>query len=246
MTSPIDAWKERYTLDQVRLPGDIDELAVVCCESDTRTVSHIGIELENCVFNNSTLQQLRRRVAPGGQTKVQLRYNTARMDRIWVQDPVTLQRFEVLNQDPVTKDLSAKQVTALESIRRKSQSTGTVITRAQARKQIEETYRPLVLARTMLERRRALKILGLIVNENPPEKSRKPEPKTRQKTKTAVNSPAKSAQENKFVTEAAGISMPTSKSFPGSSPPKFKVVRQGSARDQSHVSTGRSADANSH
>ena len=102
MTSSIDAWKERYTLEQVRLPGDIDELAVICCVSDTRRVSHIGIELENCTFNSSTLQKLRQRVAPDGETKVQLRYNTARMDRIWVQDPVTLQRFEVLNQDPAT------------------------------------------------------------------------------------------------------------------------------------------------
>lgn len=246
MTSSIDAWKERYSLEQVRLPGDIDELEVICCESDTRTVSHIGIDLENCVFNSSTLQQLRRRVAPGGQTKVQLRYNPARMDRIWVQDPVTLQRFEVMNHDPDTKDLSAKQVAALEAIRSKSQSTGTVITRAQARKRIEEIYRPLVHAKTMLERRRALKILGLIANESTPEKSKKKAPKALSKVKASGNGSAIPVQEKKIVTEAADISVPPSKSTPGSSPPKFKVVRQGSARDQSHVTTGRSADAHSY
>lgn len=246
MTSSIDAWKERYTLEQVRLPADIDELAVICCESDTRTVSHIGIELETCTFNNSTLQQLRRRVAPDGHTKVQLRYNTALMDRIWVQDPVTLQRFEVLNLDPVTKDLSAKQVAALESIRRKSQSNGTVMTRAQARKRMEEIYRPLVQAKTMLERRRALKILGLIVNESAPEKSKNKAPKALSNVKASGKGSAIPVQEEKVVTEAADISLMSSKSSPGSPPPKFKVVRQGSARDQSHVSTGRSADANSH
>jgi hypothetical protein len=245
MTSPIDAWNERYTLDRVRLPGYIDELEVICCESDTRTVSHIGIGLENCVFNNSTLQQLRRRVAPGGTTKVPVRYNPARMDRIWVQDPVTLQRFEVLNHDPVTKDLSAKQVTALESIRRKSQSTGTVITRAQARKRIEEIYRPLVLAKTMLERRRALKILGLIVNESPPEKSKKTTPKARPKVRNTSNGPADAVQDANVVMETTDIGVAPSGSSPRTSPPKFKVVRQGLARDQSHVSTGRSADANS-
>lgn len=246
MTSSIDAWKERYSLEQVRLPGDIDELAVICCESDTRTVSHIGIELENCTFNNSTLQQLRRRVAPDGQTKVQLRYNTAKMDRIWVQDPVTLQRFEVLNHDPATKDLSAKQVTALESIRRKSQSIGTVITRAQARKRIEEIYRPLVQAKTMLERRRALKILGLIVNESPPEKSKKSAPKARPKLKNTSNDLAMAVQETNGVIETTGISVTQLASSPGASPPKFKVVRKGLTRDQSHVSTGRNADAHSH
>lgn len=138
MTSSIDAWKERYALDKVRLPADIDELEVICCESTARTVTHIGVELENCVFNNSALQQLRRRVAPGGVTKVQLRYNPGRMDRIWVQDPVTLERFEVLNQDPQTKDLSVLQIAAVEAARRKSQLQGVVITRAQARKKIEE------------------------------------------------------------------------------------------------------------
>ena len=246
MTSSIDAWKERYTLEQVRLPGDIDELAVICCESDTRTVSHVGIELENCVFNNPTLQQLRRRVAPDGQTKVQLRYNTARMDRIWVQDPVTLQRFEVMNHDPATKDLSAKQVAILESIRRKSQSTGTVITRAQARKRIEETYRPLVHAKTMLERRRALKILGLIVNECPPQKSKKMAPKKWQKVESTSNDLAIGVQETNGVIQATGISMTPLTSSLGASPPKFKVVSKGLTRDQSNVRTARNADANPH
>jgi hypothetical protein len=246
MTSSIDAWKERYSLEQVRLPGDIDELEVICCESDTRTVSHIGIELENCIFNNSTLQQLRQRVAPGGQTKVQLRYNPARMDRIWVQDPVTLQRFEVMNHDPETKDLSAKQVSALESIRRKSQSTGTVITRAQARKRIEEIYRPLVHAKTMLERRRALKILGLVFNESPPEKSKKMAPKKRPKVVNTSNDLPTAVQETNGVIQATGISVTPLTSSPGASPPKFKVVRKGLERDKSTVSTERNSDANPH
>lgn len=246
MTSSIDAWKERYSLEQVRLPGDIDELEVICCESDTRTVSHIGIELENCVFNNSTLQQLRRRVAPGGKTKVELRYNTARMNRIWVQDPVTLQRFEVLNHDPATKDLSANQVSAMEAIRNKSQSIGTVITRAQARKRMEEIYRPLVRAKTMLERRRALKILGLIVSESPPEKPKKSAPKARPKLKTTGNDLATAVKETDGVITATGSSLTQLRSSPGAPPPKFKVVRNGLPREQSHVNTGGNADAHSH
>ena len=246
MTSSIDAWKERYSLEQVRLPGDIDELEVICCGSETRTVSHIGIELGNCVFNNSTLQQLRRRVAPGGETKVQLRYNTARMDRIWVQDPVTLQRFEVLNHDPATKDLSANQVSTVEAIRRKSQSIGTVITRAQARKRMEEIYRPLVHAKTMLERRRALKILGLIVNESPQEKSKKSAPKARPKLKTTGNDSAIAVQETNGVIKATGSNLTQLGSSPGAPPPKFQVVRNGLTLEQSHLSTGVNADAHSH
>ncbi len=244
MTSPIDAWNERYTLDQVRLPGDIDELAVICCESDTRTVSHIGIELENCIFNNSMLQQLRRRAAPGGQIKVQLRYNTARMDRIWVQDPVTLQRFEVLNRDPDTNDLSAKQVAALELIRRKSQSTGTVITRAQARKKIEEIYRPLLQAKTMLERRRAMKILGLIANEDPIKQAKSVKPKALRNATNSNNIPANTTSKSINVRAAKKSSTATSGSFSGTSPPKFKVVLHGSIRDHSDLNVGRSPDAN--
>lgn len=246
MTSPIKAWSELYTLDQVRLPGDIDELAVICCESVTRTVSHIGIELENCIFNNSTLQQLRRRVAPGGQTKVQLRYNTALMDRIWVQDPVTLQRFEVLNKDPVTRDLSAKQVAALEHVRRISEATGTVITRAQARQRIEEIYRPMLNARNMGDRRRALKILGLTVNESPTEKSKKAVPKARPKAKSTSKDSAVAGQEANVVIQSSGVSVAPLASSPGASPPRFKVVRQGPARAPSSVSTGRGKDGNSH
>lgn len=222
MTSSIDAWKEHYALDHVRFPADIDELAVICCESDTRTVTHIGIELENCIFNNSTLQQLRRRVALGAVTRVQVRYNTGRMDRIWVQDPITLQRFEVLNQDPNTKDLSAKQVAALESIRRKSNSMGTVITRAQARKRIEQIYRPMLQAKTMLERRRAFKILGLISAESEPEIPKKGTTKARAKPRNTRNDPVANSQKPSEVKGAT----PTSSQ--DTSPPKFKVVRQGS------------------
>lgn len=246
MTSAIEAWKARYSLERVRLPGDIDELEVICCESDTRTVSHIGIQLENCVFNNSTLQQLRRRVAPGAQVKVQLRYNPARMDRIWVQDPATRQRFEVKNHDPATMDLSAKQVTAVESIRRESQATGTVITRAQARKRIEEIYRPLVHAKTMTQRRRALKLLGLTINDNPPDKSKKTAPKARAKGNTTGNDLAIAVQETNGIFEATGISLTQLASSPGSPPPKFKVVRKGSPRDLSHDSTGRNSDVPPH
>ncbi|WP_180124881.1 Mu transposase C-terminal domain-containing protein [Rhodoferax sp. BLA1] len=246
MTSSLDAWKERCTLEQVRLPGDIDELSVTCCESDTRRVSHTGIELGNCTFNNSELQQLRRRVAPGGQTMVQLRYNTARMDRIWVQDPVTLHRFEVLNHDPATKDLSAKQVAILESIRHKSQPIGTVITRAQARKRMEDIYSPLVRAKTMLERRRALKILGLIANDITPEKTKVNAPKATSKVKASGNGAANAVQEEKVDAVAADIEMPPKKSTPASSPPKFKVVRQGSTRNQPPSSSGKNADAHSH
>lgn len=245
MTSHIEAWKELYALDQVRLPADIDELAVICCESRTRTVSDIGIELENCIFNNSTLQQLRRRIAPGGETKVELRYNSARMDRIWVQDPVTLHRFDVLNLDPVTKDLSAHQVAVLEALRRKSQSIGTIITRAQARKQIQDTYQPLLLAKTMQERRRALKILGLIAKENPPKKTKNVKPTTPRKGKSTNKHLAAPVQEPAAAIEATRIGVVPPGNLAATSPPKFKVVRQGSTRDEAEFNATRNADGQS-
>lgn len=229
MTSPIDAWNERYALDRARLPGDIDELEIICCESAVRAVSHIGIELENCIFNNSALQQLRRRVAPGGKTTVRLRYNTARMDRIWVEDPVTHERFEIQNLDPTTKDLSAKQVAAQETIRRKPQPNGTVITRAQARKKMEEIYRPLLLAKTMLERRRAFKILGLISNEAPPEKSSQPTAKTPSPAKTRQVGATPAVKKGKAVPSKSSTDQAAALPVdfaPGASPPKFKIVRQ--------------------
>lgn len=243
MTSPIDAWNQLCLLENVRLPADIDELDVVCSESATRAVSHVGIELENCVFNNSTLQQLRRRVAPGAKTTVEVRYNSTRMTRIWVEDPVTHERFEVLNQDPATKDLSAYQVSMLYSVIRKAQSTGTIMTRAQARKKIEEMYRPLLLANTMRERRRALKILGLIAEEKPLQKLGKGSSKKSASRKAAV--PQSTASQGKTVDandppKASPIGMEISQA---TAPPKFKVTRSANRASVSTFSPNGDANA---
>lgn len=161
MTSPIEAWKTLYALDRVRLPDSFDDLEVICCMSEMRVISHVGIELLNCKFNNPALQQIRRNMPMESSGRVKVRFNMASMRRIWVTDPMTGEHLEVLNQDPETQDLTAEQVTALERIRRQAQSQGVILNRAQARRKMSEHYGQLTSAMTQAARRRTLKLLGL-------------------------------------------------------------------------------------
>lgn len=181
MTSPIDAWNAHYALDRVRLPASFDDLEVICCLSEMRVISHVGIELLNCKFNNPALQQIRRRMPVESGVRVKVRFNTASMRRIWVTDPMTGEHFEVLNQDPDTRDLSAEQVAALERIRRQAQSQGVILNRAQARRRMAEHYKQLTVAMTQAARRRALKLLGFL--EDPSASPEKPRKKTTRNNK---------------------------------------------------------------
>lgn len=162
MTSPIDAWNSHYALERARLPDSFDDLEIICCMSEMRVISHVGIELLNCKFNNPALQQIRRRMPVDSDGRVKVRFNTASMRRIWVSDPMTGEYLEVLNQDPDTLDLTAEQVTALERIRRQAQSEGVILNRAQARRRMAEQYGSITSVKTQAARRRTLKLLGLL------------------------------------------------------------------------------------
>lgn len=184
MTSPIDAWNALYAFDRARLPDSFDDLEVICCTSEIRVISHVGIELLNCKFNNPALQQIRRRMPMESDGRVKVRFNTASMRRIWVTDPMTGEHLEVLNQDPDTQDLTAEQVAALEQIRRQAQDEGVILNRAQARRRMAELYGSLTTPKTQAARRRTLKLLGYL--EAPLSSSEKP----RKKKAQAVNAPA--------------------------------------------------------
>jgi hypothetical protein len=227
MTCPIDAWNTRYSLERTRLPADIEVLEVICCESGVRTISHIGIEAENCVFNSPALQQLRQRLAPGAKMTVHIRYNTELMKRIWVEDPVTHERFEVLNQDPLTMDLSAAQVAHIKSVQRKSESEGQVITRAQARKRIEAIYQPLLIAKTVRERRRALKILGVAAPDQVPQQK----PKKVIKKSASKNSKIRNEKIEKKAAETPDVQHFQSNESE-QAPTKYRVIRSTSNTQQ--------------
>lgn len=165
MTSRLQAWIDHATPLNIWLPSDIADLEIVCSESEFRVISHIGIELCNCVFNSPALQQLRRRMPGLEEARVRVNFNPSLMDKIWVTDPTNKERIEILNSDPTTRDLSAKQVSMVEAVRRQAQADGSSITRAQARRKIQDICAPLVAAGKPSTTRAALRLLGLVAKE---------------------------------------------------------------------------------
>lgn len=173
--SPLVAWNNRFEIHEARLPLEIAHLDVICCDTCERVISHIGIELDNCTFNSSELQALRRRAPLGGlrmngiDEKVcrrlfQVKFNKALMAAIWVTDPTDGTRLRVSNTDPLTADLSAAQVAAIVRDRLAAKKVGQRLSVAAALQRQRETARGMLNAKSMAARRRGAKLLGITVD----------------------------------------------------------------------------------
>jgi len=158
--TPREYWDARFNMADVELPASVDQLDIICSETESRKLAGHGIEIANCKFNSFHLQKLRRELALTDVADVQVKYNPSCLSHVWVRDPRTDERLEVPNIDPDKKDLSASQVALIEKFRR-AQSDEDLITIKEARRRIAEIYMPLLQARTQRQRRNAFKILGL-------------------------------------------------------------------------------------
>lgn len=160
--SPLERWKNHFSLEDTFVPISPDELQLICCDSTFRTISHIGIEIFNCIFNSHDLQLLRR-IFPADQgTKVQVKYNAELLNSIWVKNPFTKEYLQVINTDPITSDMNTVQTAKLAELTRRTLNTGALLTRAKARENLIALAAPLLRAKTQMERRRAFKILGFL------------------------------------------------------------------------------------
>lgn len=171
--SPLALWQQFFNLETTYLPLNPDELDEICCDSQQRTISHVGVELDNCRFQSFALQEIRRLAAGPENAKVQLRYNRKSMAHIWVTDPKTGDRIQVPNVDPVTARLSAAQVAATEKLRRDHKKTnGEIIQFGEALKRLREIGQSLLRANTQGKRRQGYKLLGITLEAVQPQASR--------------------------------------------------------------------------
>ena len=196
--SPLTLWQQFFSLETTYLPLNPDELDEICCDSQQRTISHVGIELDNCRFQSFALQEIRRMAAGPENAKVQLRYNRKSMAHIWVTDPKTGDRIQVPNVDPVTAGLSAAQVAATEKLRRDHKKTsGEIIQFGEALKRLREIGQSLLRANTQGKRRQGYKLLGIIPEAEQPQASQDSLTKT-----TAAALPRKNLRKKKTAPPA--------------------------------------------
>ena len=159
--SPLKRWSDAFRLAELRLPADPDELEIICCDWDTGTVSHIGIEKANCKFNSPALQALRRR-HPGPQNPVAtFRWNKDSMRCVWVQDDISKEWFEVPNTDPAKVKLSAAEVALEKKINNLPGDLSVVVSQVKSRKLRQTIADGCAAAGKTRSRNNAMRKLGV-------------------------------------------------------------------------------------
>ena len=186
-TTPYKAWMEATTLMPVRLPPNRERLDLVCTLPITRKLQAYGVEV--CylrTFMNEELDRLRRRYTHEGSITLEVRYKPYKLDKIWVKDPDKQTWFVVENYDSETRNTTAWQQEQVEKLMREEKNeTGAVISRATAQAKLRAIGTELLAAKTMAQRRRALKMLGMLtaadlansLAEEPKEKEEQPKPR---------------------------------------------------------------------
>jgi putative transposase len=161
-STPHDAWKRHFDLSVVALPGDTDQLNIICTELETRKLQHYGIEiLEERTFNNADLGGLRLRKQFDKTMDVKVRYNPQKFDRVWVYDEDKAHWIEVENSNLETRNLTHFQMSMVNKIRneeyKKSKQRISIL---EAMEQIKEIVRPLLKSKKQRDLKKAHKILG--------------------------------------------------------------------------------------
>ena len=86
-TSPFEMWSNNISDDQIPLPDDLDFLGTTLGKSDTRTLSHQGIEYDRIFYTSDELMNLRRN--RGENFKVDIRVDDSDLGEIKVICPDT-------------------------------------------------------------------------------------------------------------------------------------------------------------
>ena len=160
--SPLKLWTQFFSLEAAHLPLDPLELDEICCDTERRVISHIGIQLGNCFFNSLALREIHRQAAGPKNIEVQIRFNRSSMAHIWVKDPRSGDRIQVPNIDPELARLSAAQVKAAFKFQgEQKKSDGEMIAMGEALKRMREIGESLLRAHTQRKRRQGLKLLGM-------------------------------------------------------------------------------------
>ena len=161
---------------------------------------------------NEELDRLRRRYTHAGSITLEVRYKPYKLDKIWVKDPDKQTWFVVENYDSETRNTTAWQQEQVERLMRKEKNeTGAVISRATAQAKLRAIGTELLAAKTMAQRRKALKILGMLtaadlantLAEGPEEKEE--QPKTQKAVKDKTESKAKASDVKPVFKDADAV-----------------------------------------
>jgi putative transposase len=163
-TSPLHAWRNLIGLKPVRLPPSTDMLELACTELVERRIQQYGVEVcEVRAFNSERLQNIRRLYQHKGTVLVSLRFKPKLLDKIWVKDPDTAQWFEIPNGDWQTRDKSQFQLQHMNKLVRDTAGDEAIaISLAQAYERVRAIGTSLLNARTISQRKRALRLIGIV------------------------------------------------------------------------------------
>lgn len=161
-STPHDAWKRHFDLSVVALPGDPDQLNIICSELQTKKLQHYGIEmLEERTFNSTELGELRRRKQFDKTINVMVRYNPQKFDLVWVYDEDKAHWIEVVNSNPETRNLTHFQMSMVNKLRNEEyKKSKQQISISEAMERIKEIIRPLLQSKKQRDLKKAHKILG--------------------------------------------------------------------------------------
>jgi hypothetical protein len=158
--SPIERWQNALQVETIRLPMDAGELEIICCEWDKASVSHIGIEKANCVFNSPELQDLRRRHPGADNLSVDIKWNKRLLRHVWVLSDATGEWLCVPNRDASKAQMSAAEVAIAKKLAQLPEETAEVVKRVSSRKARHALAAELAKDKTRTKRN-AMKKLGL-------------------------------------------------------------------------------------
>ena len=98
-TTPALMWRNSIQPEDIYLPADIDRLDAILGRSETRTLTHKGIELDTLYYSSPELEALRRRY--GDKFQLEIRIDDSNLGEIIVLSPDQKQTFRVpaLRQD---------------------------------------------------------------------------------------------------------------------------------------------------
>jgi len=164
--NPLDKWRQFFRPEETYLPVDPDELDEICCDTEERVISHVGVEIMNCFFNCFELDEIRRQLPSLKDPYVKVKFRRDSLSHIWVVDPKSGHRIRVANVDPEAAELSAyemSEIVKLQSNRKKTH--GEIVAFAEALRRMKEIGQSLLRANTQNQRRRGFKMLGLVADE---------------------------------------------------------------------------------
>jgi putative transposase len=123
-TSPADKWKSSIRLEDIPLPDECTNFDVVMGRSETKSLTHKGIQHESLFYNSEELTELRLR--EGAKLTVEIRANDADIGHIYVLNPSTSASYCVpaLRQD-YAKGLSLWQHNVIKRWQAKDPNLGT-------------------------------------------------------------------------------------------------------------------------